>query len=127
MTQGQPGCETDYWQELRRFLEDHSVALLIPEVVSLEFEKVTRDLDKAYDLQCAKAEKYLLNIPRKEKLWNEMGDLLPFLEDQFESWKRSKIEGCGRRIQDVEQIFASDGVIHMSLRLISFLKLNAAN
>ena len=51
VTQGQPGYEPDHWQALRRFLDDRSVALLVPEVVLLEFEKVTRDLDEKYNLQ----------------------------------------------------------------------------
>ena len=70
----------------------------------------------------AKAEKYLLSIPPKENLWNEMGDLLPFLKDQLEAWKRNKIEGSRSRIQEVEHLVLSNCVIRIEFTPDIFFK-----
>jgi predicted nucleic acid-binding protein len=53
-TQGRPGCEQKHFEDLRTLVEERAFRLLVPEVVSLELEKVFRSLPKSLESACDK-------------------------------------------------------------------------
>jgi hypothetical protein len=118
VTQGQSGCEPEHWLRLNELIEGSTVRPLIPEVVVLEFEKLTSVLHQSYAVNFGKLDKHLLSPPLKpqgsEKIWNEVGDfdsLLQSFRDQFEEWKHSKSEGSKTRIKEIEDWFRSAHVV----------------
>ena len=42
ISQGKPGCEEEYWNQLNRWIVDGSITLLVPEIVLLELQKQCR-------------------------------------------------------------------------------------
>jgi hypothetical protein len=110
VTQGQPGCEMGHWEELNALVESSAVTLLVPEVVLLELEKLMRDLEKSLDLEFTKIEKSFTSSLEKEKVWNELRDLVPFLMKQFGEWKRMKVEEAKGRGEKAQCLLNSEHV-----------------
>lgn len=113
VTQGQPGCEPEHWEELKRTVDDSSITLLVPEVVALEFEKKVYKLEQTLAGGIGKAEEAIKAAKEKANLWNELGDLFQFLEDQLVQWKRTKIDEASRRKEEVERFLSSEQVIRL--------------
>jgi predicted nucleic acid-binding protein len=110
VTQGQPGCEAEHWEELKKAVEGRAVTLLVPEVVTLEFEKLVRKLDQKLAGEINRAETAIKSAEEKANLWNELGDLFPFLNDQLSQWKRSKIDDAVSRKKEVDRFLSSEHV-----------------
>ena len=48
VTQGQPGCTIECFEELKKLAQDGKIRVIVPEVVVLEFEKFCRELENAF-------------------------------------------------------------------------------
>lgn len=110
ITQGQDGCELEHLAELKRYIDDGTVCLLVPELVRLELEKQYRLFENAVGVNVAKIKKHLSDPPGKEKIWNEIGDILPYLEDQLVDWEREKIAKAKERHDEIQRLISSERV-----------------
>ena len=91
VSQGQPGCESEHWDELRGMVEGSKVTLLSPQIVLMEFEKQVWNSEEDFHLQTARITESLKSV--WANTWNEVrGNLKDFLEDQLGEW-RTNIAG----------------------------------
>ena len=97
ITQGQPGCEPEQFGELRRLMESGEVTLLLPEVVLLELEKLTRNLERDFDQQYTRIEKAVAACLDSQKVWNEAEGLVAALKAGFSSWKTQRLAEAKQR------------------------------
>jgi PIN domain len=108
ITQGQPGCEPEHWEELKKCAGHLTVRLLASEVVSLELENKVRNLKDDMTGKIGGVGEKLKTI--RDGLWNELGDLVFFLETQLREWKRKKIEDVQDRLDEVQRFLMWDHV-----------------
>jgi hypothetical protein len=115
ITQGQGGCELEHLKELERYVEDFMISLLVPEVVLLELEKQYRGFENAVSVNVAKFEKHLSNQPDKERVWNELGDIVPHMVEKLNEWKSEKIENVKARHNEVQTLIGSKRALKPAL------------
>jgi hypothetical protein len=124
VSQGQPDCEWELWESLTKLVEDGKVALLLPEVIVLEFQKLTAELQdeflrKILQIETALDEHFEKQKDEKQKeekrLWNETADVIPYLKNALAEWKRTKLEDIRKRFESVSQFLKA-----VQVRLIPF-------
>lgn len=133
LTQGQPGCEWALWGELKQLVIDKKVSFLIPEVITLELDKLTKRWADDFDIELKLIETYLtadlkaLFVPKKNKekgFWNELEDIAPFIQSQFNEWKKQKLDGFNHRKSEVVDFLAGTGVVKLPFTQEIFFKAN---
>src|SRR4051794_29589655 len=74
LSQGKPGCEPVYFDELKELIGTSKITLILPEIVELELEKQWRafreDVIKDIGKLSQKVDSLL-----KEKVWEEIKDV----------------------------------------------------
>jgi len=121
VTQGQPGCECEHWDELKAFVNDKSITLLVPEVVLLEFDNKVRNLKDDFAGKMGAVVERVIAESRKN-LWNELGDLPSFLEIQLNEWKRNKITEAESRREEIQRFLGSAEVIRIPFDLTIMIR-----
>jgi hypothetical protein len=103
-TQGQIGCEPEHWQELLDLIDTPKVKLLMPEVVVLEFEKLTiNELDVLFADRMKGFEDSFTNLVKDTThskngfFWNEAGDLVEGLAKHWSKLKKTKFAAFAAR------------------------------
>jgi predicted nucleic acid-binding protein len=116
-TQGQPGCEKERWEELRKLADDSRVTILIPEIVQLEFTKHARSFLDDFAKGIAAFETKVNDLAKheeKDPYWNETRDLITaFKVDLNSSWKTSrdnKVAACRRGFANIGSWLRSQAV-----------------
>lgn len=105
ISQGRPGCEFSYLDELRSQIEDSRITLLMPEIVQLELRKSRRSFNERVDLEVGKLLKDLESITRKPT-WTEIEDIRESLGDFVSSQAKEKISAATARFDNVETLLA---------------------
>lgn len=115
ITQGQPGCELEHFQELKERATKGTLSVVLPEVVRLE-------LDKLWTHFPTELEGYIeqlltrLKKPLEQSVWNEIddiqNDLLPFISRCHEA----KLKDAEKRHKDVLAFLNSPYVLNMDLQ-----------
>ena len=62
VTQGQPGCTIESFEELKKLAQDGKIRVIVPEVVVLEFEKFCRELDNTSRLESNRFKKDVAEV-----------------------------------------------------------------
>lgn len=101
VTQGQPGCEMEHVDALRRLVEDRSVVLLNLEIIELEFDKLTRQLEADLTAMTLKLQKALTDSLGKAERWNEMDDMRDQVVTDLMASKDAKLK---RAVENEEAI-----------------------
>lgn len=113
VTQGQPGCEREWWDLLAGFVAEKAVRLIVPEVVLLEFEAKVRNLRDDLAGKISGVREKVVDESRKSIKWNEIGDLPDFLEATISQWMQSKIADAESRRDEVQRLLASSEAIRL--------------
>ena len=104
ISQGQPGCEVERFEDLVVLAEGAVIRLLVPEVLMLELENKFRQLPRTFESHCDKLTAGLTKTT--ENIWNEIDPLKAGLLDQVAQYKKGKLAECAQ----------------MSTRLVKFLR-----
>jgi PIN domain len=110
VTQGKAGCEPCHWDEVLQAVENNNIALIVSEVVVLEFEHKVRKLNEDFSGKVGTALESIDSALDKKTLWNEIGDLPSFVKDQVLGWKNKRIEEAESRCKLVQELFHSPKV-----------------
>jgi hypothetical protein len=107
-TQGQKGCEPVHWRALLALVEKSKVKLLMPEVVALEFEKLTStDFDVVFAENMKGFETSFTDLfkdtskSQRGIYWNEAGDIVRKLEKYWSQLKTTKLAAFRKRSDTV--------------------------
>jgi len=72
VTQGEKGCEHEHFQDLKQRIDKSEVTLLLPEVIKLEFEKLTEWMEETYKVEVEKVRDFLLKqLDGYSKVWKK--------------------------------------------------------
>jgi hypothetical protein len=119
VTQGQPGCEVDKWNELKQLLSPPAIVLLVPEVVQLEFSKHMLTLSDHIETQTAAIADVIKGMigddGKKKGIWNEVHDAVPALRQALERWKTNKLSEVMKRHDDVQAVINSASASPLAL------------
>ncbi len=94
ISQGQPGCEVQHFEDLVVLAQGGVIRLLVPEVLMLELENKFRQLPRTFESHCDKLTDGLTKAT--ENVWNEIGPLKAGLLDQVAQYKKKKLAECAQ-------------------------------
>lgn len=104
MSQGKPGCEMNYFADLKTLVESKIIRLLVPEVVLLELEKQQRLSTKHFESEFGELKK---NISLT-KTWSEIEDVKGHLKAIAEQKKEERIKDWESRYSTIRTFLKSD-------------------
>jgi hypothetical protein len=102
VTQGQPGCELQHFEEIKKLVDSGTITFLLPEVVQLEFQGLISRMEDDFALHSKRIEVALNKHLKAEKdaknRWNEFDDVVPFLEAKALEWTQTKHKESNGRL-----------------------------
>jgi len=120
VTQGQPGCETAFFQRLKTLVATGTVEFLLPEVIELELEKnCSRLIEAIIERKLEPVRKAIKDC----NLWNELGQLPPRLNDAITSFKNEWLKESKGRHDEIHEFLNSNQT--RKIPLTSTILLNA--
>jgi hypothetical protein len=112
LMQSKPGCDPQFFQELKQLIDDGKARLLLPEIVLLELEKfwgrMETTLDDKFKEMKAGLEAYFKG--QAGKSWNELSDVKDTMLKALDEKKRHKIETAQQHYQHIQDLFGSKHV-----------------
>lgn len=109
ISQGKPGCEIKYLDDLHALVEASNVILLVPEVVQLELKKKWRSFNEEVEIVIGKLENELDAILKK-KFWTEIEDIQQSLRTFLMEQKAKKVSMASERYEKVQNILSSNKI-----------------
>ncbi len=110
LTQGQPGCEIEYFEQLKKLAAESKIAVVVPEVVLLEFEKFYRQVSAEYAKRLAQLESAVKDAFAKKEIWNELDDVKKGILDLLENTGKEKPKSYTDRLATVNGWLRSNAV-----------------
>jgi predicted nucleic acid-binding protein len=112
-TQGRPGCEQRLFEDLRTLVDERAFRLLVPEIVSLEVEKVFRTLPKSIESACDKLSDGVSRAT--QDTWSEIDSLKSDVLSRINEFKKLKVEECRESSSNIIAFLQSQAVTSISL------------
>lgn len=112
VTQGQPGCTVECFEELKKLAQEGKIRVIVPEVVVLEFEKFCGELDDKLRVEIDGIKTDVGKIwEKKPKPWNEIDDLKQSLVAHVEAEAAKKKAAFPDRIKAVRDWLHSEAAV----------------
>ena len=106
ISQGMPGCEQIYWDILVSHVKNESIVLIVPEVVSLEFEKQWQLVPKEIKAKFLAGRQHLEKSLPSTVDSSEMRDLTPALLAEYNRLEEEKMTAMEDRFRQMRELLA---------------------
>ena len=110
LTQGQPGCEIEYFEQLKKLAAESKITVIVPEVVALEFEKFYRQVSAEYATRLGQLESAVKAAFEKKEIWNELDDVKNSILTLLDSTRKEKPKSIADRFATVNRWLRSSAV-----------------
>jgi predicted nucleic acid-binding protein len=110
LTQGQPGCEIEYFEQLKKLAEESKITVVVPEIVVLEFEKFYRQVSADYATRLGQLEAAVKAAFEKKEIWNELDDVKKSILALLETTGKEKPKSIADRFATVNRWLRSIAV-----------------
>jgi hypothetical protein len=111
-TQGVPGCEESFFDELFEMVSDQTLRLLVPEVVTLEVEKFSKI---TFPNKLASEVDQIHNKLKSLDGWNELSAMREEITKSINTIRESRLDIVKKRFDKIALIIDSDNVVKLPL------------
>lgn len=114
LSQGKPGCEPVFFDEIKELVGSSKITLILPEIVELELEKQWRAFREDVTKDIGKLSQKLDSL-LKEKVWEEIEDVRAALPSFLVERRDVKIKDAERYFDQIQQFFRQPQLVKIPL------------